>query len=121
MTSINMSPTAPKSSSNYKGWVKTMQKGRMSHFRWVIAGLIFFITLVNFIDRSAISFVIDPLKQEFGFSDTEFGLILAAFGVGYVLLTAFGGWFVDLWGARRVWPIAAVGWSLCVGLLGFAA
>lgn len=97
-----------------------MEKTRTSHYRWVIAGLIFFITLVNFIDRSAISFVIEPLKREFHFTDTQFGLIAAAFGVGYVLLTAFGGWLVDVWGTRRVWPLAAISWSLCVGLLGFA-
>lgn len=98
-----------------------MDKARIKHYRWVVTGLIFFITLVNFVDRSAISFVIDPLKKEFNFTDTQFGMILSAFGVGYVLLTAFGGWLVDRFGTRVVWPLAAVGWSVCVGLLGFAA
>jgi hypothetical protein len=65
-----------------------MDKPRIKHYRWVVTGLIFFITLVNFVDRSAISFVIDPLKREFHFSDTQFGMILSAFGLGYVLLTA---------------------------------
>lgn len=98
-----------------------MQKTRSTRYRWVVTGLIFFITLVNFVDRSAISFVIEPLKQEFHFTDTQFGMILSAFAMGYVLLTAFGGWLVDVWGTRIVWPLAAVAWSLCVGLLGFAA
>jgi len=98
-----------------------MKKEQRTNYRWFIAGLIFFITLINFIDRSAISFVIDPLKQEFHFTDTQFGMILSAFGLGYVLLTAFGGWLVDVWGPRIVWPLAAIGWSLCVGCLGFAS
>src|SRR5258708_29205547 len=98
-----------------------MSSIRPTHYRWVITSLIFFITLVNFIDRSAISFVIDPLKQEFHFTDTQFGMILSAFGIGYILLTLLGGMLVDLWGARFVWPLAAIGWSLCVGLLGFAS
>lgn len=98
-----------------------MQNNKATRYRWVIAGLIFFITLVNFIDRSAISFVIDPLKQEFHFTDTQFGMILSAFAIGYVLLTAFGGWLVDVYGARYIWPLAAITWSLCVGLLGFAS
>ncbi len=98
-----------------------MSKNSTTRYRWVITGLIFFITLVNFVDRSAISFVIEPLKQEFHFTDTQFGLILSAFAMGYVLLTAFGGWLVDVWGTRVVWPIAAIAWSVCVGLLGFAA
>lgn len=95
-------------------------KKNIAHYRWVVAGLIFFITLVNFIDRSAISFVIEPLKKEFHFTDTQFGMILSAFALGYVLLTAIGGWLVDIWGTRIVWPIAAIAWSICVGLLGLA-
>lgn len=100
---------------------RTMMPPKRTNYRWFIAGLIFFITLVNFIDRSAISFVIGPLKQEFHLSDTEFGMILSAFGVGYILLTVVGGWLVDVWGAKIVWPLAAIGWSICVGLLGIAA
>ncbi|MBX7066563.1 MAG: MFS transporter [Parachlamydiales bacterium] len=97
-----------------------MAKKQKTNYRWFIASLIFFITLINFIDRSAISFVINPLKQEFGFSDTEFGLILSAFGVGYIFMTILGGWLVDHWGPRIVWPLAAITWSLCVALLGIA-
>ena len=97
-----------------------MTKPYRTNYRWFIAGLIFFITLINFIDRSAISFVINPLKEEFHFTDTQFGMILSSFGLGYIVLTVLGGWLVDLWGARRVWPMAAVGWSICVGLLGLA-
>jgi MFS family permease len=96
------------------------EKGVRTNYRWIVAGLIFIITLINFIDRSAIAFVVGPLKQEFHFTDTEFGLISAAFSVGYILLTAFGGRLVDLLGARFMWPVAAVAWSICVGLLGVA-
>lgn len=98
-----------------------MVKKRQTNYRWFIAALIFFITLINFIDRSAISFVIGPLKQEFGFTDTQFGLILSAFGIGYIVMTILGGWLVDRWGPRLVWPIAAVAWSICVALLGIAS
>lgn len=98
-----------------------MIRALRGNYRWFIASLIFFITLVNFIDRSAISFVIGPLKEEYHLTDTDFGLILSAFGAGYMLLTAVGGWLVDKWGVRLMWPVAAVAWSLCVGCLGFAS
>ena len=98
-----------------------MKKKGKSNYRWFIASLISIITLINFIDRSAISFVINPLKAEFHFTDTEFGMILSAFGMGYILLTALGGWLVDHWGPRIVWPLSAVTWSLCVAFLGFAS
>ncbi len=98
-----------------------MSNGRPTCYRWVVGILVFFITLINFIDRSAISFVIYPLKQEFHFTDTQFGMILSAFGVGYVLLTILGGWLVDRWGTRLVWSLAAITWSLCVAFMSFAA
>ena len=98
-----------------------MKKTRSSHYRWLITSLIFFITLINFIDRSAISFVIEPLKEEFHFTDTQFGMILSAFGIGYLMLTGVGGWLVDKFGPRIMWPLAAIAWSICVGFLGFAA
>ncbi|OGN55981.1 MAG: hypothetical protein A3D96_03290 [Chlamydiae bacterium RIFCSPHIGHO2_12_FULL_44_59] len=91
-----------------------------TNYRWFVALLIFFITLINFVDRSAISFVIGPLKEEFHFTDTQFGMILSAFGLGYIFLTVYGGHLVDRWGARVVWPLAATSWSICVGLLGAA-
>lgn len=97
-----------------------MTNRKKTNYRWFIAGLIFFITLINFIDRSAISFVIGPLKQEFGFNDTQFGMILSAFAMGYLFMTIIGGWLVDRWGPRIVWPLAAVAWSMCVALLGVA-
>ena len=97
-----------------------MNKQIRTKYRWVVASLIFFITLVNFIDRSAISFVIDPLKQEFHFTDTQFGMILSAFGIGYILLTLIGGILVDKWGTRMIWPLAAIAWSVCVAFLGVA-
>ncbi|MBS0635757.1 MAG: MFS transporter [Verrucomicrobia bacterium] len=98
-----------------------MKTVNRTNYRWIVTSLIFFITLVNYIDRSAISFVIEPLKKEFGFTDTQFGMILSAFGVGYVLLTAVGGWLVDVWGTRIVWPLAAISWSLCVASFGLAS
>lgn len=98
-----------------------MTKTARTNYRWIIASLIFFITLVNFIDRSAISFVIEPLKNEFQLTDTQFGMILSAFGIGYVLLTVVGGWMVDKFGTRVIWPVAAIAWSLCVGCLGLAS
>jgi MFS transporter, ACS family, hexuronate transporter len=97
-----------------------MVKANRVQYRWVVGFLIFLITLVNFIDRSAISFVSASLKKEFHFTDTEMGTIFSAFGLGYVILTALGGWLVDRFGTRIVWALAAVMWSIFVGFMGFA-
>jgi sugar phosphate permease len=90
----------------------------VSHYRCVVLALAFLITLVNYMDRAAISYAIGPIKREFGLDDSQFGYLLAAFGIGYAIMTLGGGVIVDRWGARRVWPAAAVMWSGCTALMG---
>lgn len=97
-----------------------MNKPTLRYYPWLLVGLMFFITIINFVDRSAISYVIDPLKKEFHLTDTQFGMILSAFSLGYIVLSGVGGWLVDRFGSRTVWPLAAIGWSVALGFLGLA-
>jgi len=94
---------------------------KASSYRWIIIGLAFIITLVNYLDRSAMAYAIEPLKLEFGFKDSDIGKIQAAFGIGYMFMTTGGGILVDKYGARSVWSIAAVLWSGCTALVGAAS
>ena len=94
-----------------------MTKSILSSFHKKIIALIAVITVINFIDRSAISFVIQPLEREFGISNAEFGVIAAAFGIGYILTTLFGGVVVDKFGTVGTWAISAVLWSAATMML----
>ena len=95
---------------------------RRTRFRWVIIGLIFFITVVNYIDRSAIAYGIGDIARDLGFSQHDkailSGFILAAFSIGYMLTTFFGGILADRHGARVTLFWAALVWSLAIGLTG---
>ncbi len=90
-------------------------------FRWIIIALLFYITVANYIDRSAIAFAIGDIKAELGLGPAEIGLILGAFGLGYAVTTFLGGIAVDRWGARAVLLTAAVLWTGSIGATGFAA
>lgn len=89
-------------------------------FRWVIIGLIAFITIINYIDRSAISYAISPIEAAFHMTNSEFGVIGAAFSLGYLPMTFFGGILIDLYGVKRVWLISALLWSVATLFLGFS-
>lgn len=97
---------------------------RRTRFRWIVVALIFFITVVNYIDRSAISYGIGDIARDLAFSrhdkDILSGFILAAFSIGYMLTTFFGGIFADRHGARVTLFWAALIWSLAIGLTGLA-
>ena len=91
-----------------------------TRFRWFIVFLLFAITVVNYIDRAAIAYAIPLIQQQLGFSPAESGAILGAFGLGYAITTLIGGFAVDRYGARLVLTIAAVLWSLSIGMTALA-
>ncbi len=88
-----------------------------SSYRFVVVALAFVIIVINYMDRTAISYAVQPLMKEFGLDNASFGLIGSAFAIGYTIMTLGGGIIVDLWGARKCWAGAAVAWSVCTGLL----
>lgn len=98
---------------------------RATRFRWLIVALVFFITVINYVDRSAIAYAIGDIARDLGFGhrdeDLLNGFILAAFSLGYMLTTFLGGIFADRCGARVTLFWAALLWSLAIGMTGFAA
>jgi MFS family permease len=100
----------------------------MTHFRWVVIGLLFAIGVINYIDRTAISFAIHDIAQEYGFDKRAVGLILGAFGGGYFVTTLIGGVLGDRFGSRAVilgsvlvWSVAMLGTGFAVGFFTFYA
>src|SRR6266702_4228957 len=86
-----------------------------TRFRWFIIFLLFAITVVNYIDRAAISYAIPSIRHELGLSPADTGIILGAFGLGYTVSSLIGGFAVDRYGARTVLAVAAILWSLSIG------
>jgi len=91
-----------------------------THFRWVVIGLLFAILVVNYIDRTAISFAIHEIAAQYHLDHRHVGLILGAFGGGYFVTTLVGGMAADRFGARRVIIGSVVVWALAMFGTGFA-
>src|SRR5262249_32465483 len=85
--------------------------------RWFIMLLAFLATIINYMDRSALSYAITPLQITFKLSNADFGLIASGFGIGYMVMTFLGGIIVDKWGAHKTWSVSAFLWSIVCGLL----
>ena len=93
---------------------------RPTRFRGFVIFLLFAISIVNYIDRAAISYSIPHIERDLGLSPSDAGGILGAFGLGYAITTLIGGFVVDRFGSRSVLAIAAVLWSLSIGATGLA-
>ncbi|MGV3278030.1 MFS transporter [Rickettsiales bacterium LUAb2] len=85
---------------------------KRSSFRWFIVVLLFIIIMVNFIDRSAMSFTLAHLRLEFHLSNAQLGLILGGFGIGFAVSIFFGGILADKFGPRTIFAIAMLIWAL---------
>lgn len=92
-----------------------------SNFRWIVVALLFAITIINYIDRAAISYAIGPIAKQLALSDAQRGLILGAFGFGYAITTLIGGILVDRFGARIVLAVSVVFWAVSIGVTGIAS
>ena len=79
-----------------------------THFHWFIIFLLFAISIVNYIDRAAISYCIPQIERYLGISATDTGAVLDAFGAGYAITTLLSGFVDDRFALRVALAVAAV-------------
>ena len=90
------------------------------NFRYSIFLMIIVITMINYIDRGAISYAAESITREYGLDRVAWGTVLGYFGYGYMFGALLGGTFTDVWGPKRVWLIAGFAWSFFEGASAFA-
>jgi ACS family sodium-dependent inorganic phosphate cotransporter len=86
--------------------------GRGWRRRHTVVLLCFFATLICYIDRVNISVAIIPMAEHFGWSDTERGLVLSSFFVGYLVTQVAGGSLAARFGGKAVLGFGVLWWSL---------
>jgi len=102
--------------------------GRAGRYRWVIVGLLFAATAINYIDRQMIGVLKPTLVAEFGWTETDFAAIVFWFQVAYAIGYIGFGRIVDVIGARLGYAVAIAIWTaghmahgLATGVTSFAA
>lgn len=93
---------------------------KAGRYRWVIVGLLFAATAVNYIDRQMIGVLKPTLVAEFGWTEGDFAAIVFWFQVAYAIGYIGFGRIVDALGARLGYSIAIVIWTLGHMAHGFA-
>ena len=90
--------------------------------RWWILGLLFLVTVINFVDRLTLSYVAPILKDTFHLSNTDYGFIVSSFLAGMMLGEFPLGWLMDRKGPKLGFTFAVIWWSIANGLhaVGFA-
>jgi MFS transporter, ACS family, solute carrier family 17 (sodium-dependent inorganic phosphate cotransporter), other len=89
--------------------------------RHVVVGMAFLASVVGYTDRVNISVAAVAMKEQLGWSQTQKGLVLSAFFVGYMLFMFASGWLATRFGGKRVLGLSVLAWSVVTLLTPFAA
>ena len=95
-------------------------------YRWLICGLLFFATTVNYIDRQILSLIKPILDNQLHWSNEQFGRANAMFQASYAVGGLLFGKFIDRFGTKigyatsiAAWSVAAAAHALVGSISGF--
>jgi len=83
-----------------------------SHYRWYICALLFFSTVIAYVDRGVLGYLKDTLQHYIGWNAIQYSNVLVAFQIAYAIGLVGAGWFTDWLGTRKGLAIAIVLWSV---------
>lgn len=93
---------------------------KIRHLRWWIAATIFCASILNYIDRQALSILAPTIQKDLGLTDRDYASILNLFMVAYTAAYLLSGRLVDKWGVRLSLALFVAWWSVSNMLTAFA-
>ncbi len=104
------------------------RRAPIKKLRWWIGGLLFASTVINYIDRQTLSNLAPFLKQDYGWTNTDYAYLVISFRIAYSIGQTVCGRLVDKLGTRRgltlsvIWySVVSMLTSLAGGFYSFAA
>jgi MFS transporter, ACS family, hexuronate transporter len=90
------------------------------YLRWWIGGLLFLVTVINYIDRQTFSALSPFLKEEFQWTNEDYSFILIAFRVSYTIMQTVFGRLLDIMGTRSGLGLSVLLYSIIAALTALA-
>jgi len=98
-----------------------------SNFRWIICGLLFFATVIAYVDRGVLAYLEKTLEGIIGFDSRQYSYMTTAFSVAYAIGLVSAGRLTDRLGTRRgfafaicIWSVAAMAPGAAISVATFA-
>jgi ACS family hexuronate transporter-like MFS transporter len=88
------------------------ERGKIPHLRWLIIGLIFLATVINYIDRQTVSVLKKPISDDLGLSNADYAAIQNSFLVAYAVSQMASGRLYDAIGTRLGFTLSIIVWSI---------
>jgi ACS family sodium-dependent inorganic phosphate cotransporter len=81
--------------------------------RTLLVALSSLAVFVAYTDRVNISVAAVAMKEQLGWTQTQKGVVLSSFFVGYMAFMFASGWLATRFGGKRVLGVAVIAWSVC--------
>ncbi|RPI22677.1 MAG: MFS transporter [Acidobacteria bacterium] len=91
-----------------------------SPWRWFMIGLVFWATVINYLDRQTLSVVAPVLREEFGMSNVTYSRVVFGFLLAYTIMNGVSGPLIDRLGTRLGYALCMLWWSGSAILHAFA-
>lgn len=89
---------------------------KMKHLRWLVVSLVSFATIINYIDRTALSVMWPSVAEDLGMDSHDYANIMSVFLIAYAIGQAVFGKIFDAVGTRIGFMLSIVVWSVSIAL-----
>ncbi len=83
-----------------------------SRYRWVMIGLVFLATVINYLDRQTLSVAAPVLTEQFHMSNVDYSRVVFAFMLAYTIMNAVSGPVIDRLGTKLGYALCIAWWSI---------
>jgi MFS transporter, ACS family, hexuronate transporter len=90
------------------------------HWKWLVVGLLFLATLLNYMDRQTIAVSASVILKEMDLNDSHLGKITFGFLFAYGIAQIFVGPLLDRMTVRFAYALAVAAWSIAGAVAAFA-
>lgn len=91
-----------------------------SRLRWTILALLCLSTVINYIDRQALSVLLPSLRKDLGITSAQYGSVTTLFLIAYTVGQVAGGMVIDRLGTRLGFVLSIAAWSVAAAAHAFA-
>jgi MFS transporter, ACS family, hexuronate transporter len=88
-----------------------MHAARSRIWVWWVVGILFFASMINYMDRLTLSNNIGPISKELGLSNEDYGKLELAFGIAFAIGAILFGAVADRVSIRWFYPCILLLWS----------
>lgn len=85
---------------------------KIKHYRWHMILLVCFITIINYLDRTALGVAAPTIMSELGINKEQYSWIISAFQLAYTIGQPIMGFLIDTIGVKLGFFICAMVWGL---------